>query len=382
MPQTINDVTPSGDTAGALYVAVEVSTKSWVVGISIPGAPNTARIHTLGAGDAAGLIARIRKAQDMTTDRILLTYEVGYEGFWLARWLHQEAPDIAIVMCDPASLEVVRRAKVAKTDPIDARRMVRALVAWDRGEAGALARVRIPTLEEEDAKRLMRHRERLVRTRVRLHNTIRGRLRLHGITDLAPGAADFDARLPHLRTPFGKPLPAGIRWEIACLRDQRAVIVKQLAAIEVAKAERVAPSTRPDGTPSMEATLVQLVGIGSNDATLLGAEVFYRDFRNRRELAAWAGLVAVPWASGTVAHDQGISKAGNPLVRKHLIQMAWRWVRFQPDSPITQWFHAYCTTHHGRARKRAIVAVARKLLIALWRFATNGLIPTGARLVA
>ncbi len=374
MPQTINDVTPSGDTAGALYVAVEVSPKSWVVGISIPGAPNTTRIHTLGAGDAAGLIARIRKAQDMTTDRILLTYEVGYEGFWLARWLHQEAPDIAIVMCDPASLEVVRRAKVAKTDPIDARRRVRALVAWDRGEAGALARVRIPTLEEEDAKRLMRHRERLVRTRVRLHNTIRGLLRLHGIAGLAPGAADFDARLPHLRTPFGNPLPAGIRWEIACLRDQRAVIVKQLAAIEVAKAERVAPSTRPDGTPSMEATRVQLVGIGANDATLLGAEVFDRDFRNRRELAAWA--------SGTVAHDQGISKAGNPLVRKPLIPMAWRWVRSQPDSPITQWFHAYCAAHNGRVRKRAIVAVARKLLIALWRFATNGLVPTGARLVA
>jgi len=382
MPRTINDVTPSGTTARALYVAVEVSTKSWVVGISGPGSPNTVRIHTLGAGDTAGLIAGIRKARDTTADRILLTYEAGYEGFWLARWLHQEAPDIAIVMCDPASLEVVRRAKVAKTDPIDARRMVRALVAWDRGEAGALARVRIPTPDEEDAKRLMRHRERLIRTRVRLHNTIRALLRLHGITDPAPGAADFDARLPHLRTPSGKPLPAGIRWEIACLRDQQAVIVEQLAVIESVKAERVAPATRPDGTPSMEATLVQLVGIGANDATLLGAEVFYRDFRNRRELAAWAGLVAVPWASGTVAHDQGISKAGNPMVRKHLIQMAWRWVRYQPDSPITQWFHTYCAAHHGRARKRAIVAVARKLLIALWRFATQGLVPTGARLVA
>ncbi len=351
MPQTINDVTPSGDTAEALYVAVEVSTKSWVVGISSPDSPSTIRIHTLAAGDTASLVAKIRKAQDTTTDRILLTYEVGYEGFWLARWLHQEAPDIAIVMCDPASLEVVRRAKVAKTDPIDAKRMVRALAAWDRGEAGALARVRIPTPDEEDAKRLMRHRERLVRTRVRLHNTIRALLRLHGIADLAPGAVDFDARLLHLRTPFGTPLPAGIRWEIACLRDQRAVVVEQLAAIEDAKAERVAPTTRPDGTPSVEATLVQLVGIGANDATLLGAEVFCRDFRNRRELAAWAGLVAVPWASGSVAHDQGISKAGNPLVRK-----------------------------------RAIVAVARKLLIAavvtVGRFAMNGLVPTGARLVA
>ncbi len=298
MPQTINDVTPSGTTAQALYVAVEVSTRSWVVGISSPDAPNTIRIHTLGAGDTAGVLARIRKACSAETVRILLTCEVGYEGFWLARWLHQEAPDIAIVMCDPASLEVVRRAKAARTDPIDARRMVRALVAWDRGEAGALSRVRIPTLEEEDAKRLMRHRERLVRTRVRLHNTIRGLLRLHGITDLAPDATDFDARLPHLRTPSGTPPPAGIRWEMTCLRDQRAVIVKQLAAIEDARAERVAPSTRPDGTPSMEATLVQPVGIGANDANLLGAEVFYRDFRNRRELDAWAGLPATRWSAG------------------------------------------------------------------------------------
>ncbi len=369
MSQTLNDVTPSGTTAQALYVAVAVSTKSWVVGISSSDAPNTIRIHTLGAGDTAGVLARIRKACSAETVRILLTCEVGDEGFWLARGLHQEAPDIAIVMCDPASLEVVRRAKVAKTDAIDARRMVRALVAWDRGEVGALSRVRSPTLEEEDAKRLMRHRDRLVRTRVRLHNTIRGRLRQPGITDLAPDATDFDARLPHLRTPFGTPLPAGIRWEMTCLRDQRAVIVKQLAAIEDAKAERVAPSTRPDETPSME-------------ATRLGAEMFDRDFRNRRELAAWAGRVAVPGASGTIAHDQGISKAGNPRVRKPLIPMAWRWVRFQPDSPITQWFHAYCPTPHGRARKRAIVAVTRKLLIALWRFATPGLGPTGARPVA
>ncbi len=323
MPQNINDVTPSGDTAEALYAAVGASTRSRVVGISGPDPPSTIRIHTLAAGDTAGLVAGIRKARDTAADRILLTCEVGYEGFWL----HREAPDIAIVMCDPTSLEVVRRAKVAKADPIDARRMVRALAAWDRGEAGALARVRIPTPDGEDARRMVRHRERPVRTRVRLHSTIRALLRLHGIADLAP-------------------------------------------------------TTRPDGTPSVEATLVQPLGIGANDATLLGAKVFCRDFRNRRELAAWAGLVAVPWASGTVAHDQGISKAGNPLVRRHPVQMAWRWVRYQPDSPITQWFRAYCAAHNGRVRKRAIVAVARKPLVALRRFAMNGLVPTGARLVA
>jgi len=167
------------------------------------------------------------------------------------------------------------------------------------------------------------------------------------------------------------------------------VVIEQLAEIETRKAERVAPSDTSDEPSSVEATLVRLVGIGANDATLLGAEVFYRNFQNRRELAAWAGLVAVPWAglvavpwaSGGVAHDQGISKAGNPRVRKHLIQMAWRWIYHQPESPITQWFHDYCAAH-GPARKRAIVAVARKLLIALWRFATRGLIPTGARLTA
>jgi len=267
-------------------------------------------------------------------------------------------------MCDPARLEVVRRAKVAKTDPIDARRMVRALVAGDRGEAGALARVRIPTPDEEDAKRLMRHRERLVRTRVRLHNTIRGLLRLHGIAGLAPGVADFDARLPHLRTPLGTPLPEGIRWEIDSLRAQLAVVTDQLAAIESAKAERVAPATRPDGTPSAEATLVQLVGIGANDATLLGAEGVDRDVRNRRERASWAGWVAAAGASGTVARDQGISKAGTPRVRTHRTPMAGRGVRSPPDSPIPQGVHAACAAQHGRARTRALVAVARKRVIA------------------
>ncbi|MCY4007472.1 MAG: transposase [Rhodobacteraceae bacterium] len=169
---------------------------------------------------------------------------------------------------------------------------------------------------------------------------------------------------------------------MACLRDPRAVIGAQRAAIEDAKAGQVAPTTRPDGTPSMEATRVQRVGIGANDATRRGAEMFDRDFRNRRELVAWAGRVAIPWASGTIAHDPGISKAGNPRVRKPLIQMAWRWVRSQPDNPITQGFDADCAAHNGRARKRAIVAVARKLLIAPRRFATPGLVPTGARRVA
>ena len=381
MSNDVNDVTPSRGEASTLYVAVEVSDKAWVVGIGDPKDPGRVSMHTLAPADADGLVAKIGKACARAGDpeRVLLTYEAGYEGFWLARRLGGCAGRrIDVVMCDPTGLEVVRRAKAAKTDRIDAKRMIRALAAWDRGETEALSRVRIPTVAEEDAKRLMRRRERLVRDRTRIGNTILGLLKLQGITDLHPRSRDFGERLGDLRTAFGEPLPAGLRREIEGLGEQLATVERQLLEVEEEKRERVAPARA--GPDSAERRLVRLKGIGPNDAVLLASEVLYRDFRNRRELAAWAGLAPVPWASGGVSHGQGISKAGNTAVRKHLIQMAWRWVRWQPDSEIARWFRDYCAARDGRSRKRGIVAVARKLLIALWRYATCGLVPAGARL--
>ena len=407
MPKDLNAVTPSMGEGSTVYVAVELSDKSWVVGIGLPADPGKVGMHVLKPGDADGLVAKIDQACTRAggSPRVLLTYEAGYEGFWLARRLGMQAPHVEVVVCDPASLEVVRKAKRAKTDRIDARRMVRALRAWDGGEAEALSVVRIPTEEEEDAKRLLRNRERLVIDRTRLGNTIKGLLKQQGIREADPRHPTFLAGLAEVRTGYGAPLRPGLRDEIETTHKRLVLVMEQLDTIEeqktalieqaaevpeqaasdeqdqqadTEKEQTVAAASAP-AVAAAAAVLVKVKGIGTNDALLLQNEVFYRDFRNRRELASWAGLAPVPWASGGVENDQGISKAGRPMVRKHLVQMAWRWVRYQPDSAITMWFHRYCSGGSGRlVRKRAIIAVARKLLVALWRYAGTGLVPEGA----
>ena len=405
MPKDLNAVIPSMDDGNTTYVAVEISDKSWVVGIGLAADPGEVGMHTLTPADTDGLVERIEKVRARTggSPRVVLTYEAGYEGFWLARWFGEKAPWVDVLVCDPASLEVVRKAKRAKTDKIDARRMVRALRAWDRGEEEALSVVRIPTVEEEDAKRLLRHRERLVRERIRLGNTIKGLLKLQGIRNLEPRHPAFLADLAEVHTAYGAPLPPVLRDEIEVTHERLVVVMAQLNTIEEKKAaamldqaashhpgqqagtenEQTGPATRAPAVPGAAALLVKMKGIGANDALLLQHEVLYRDFRNRRELASWAGLTPTPWSSGGVENDQGISKAGHPVVRKHLVQMAWRWLRHQPDSAITRWFHQYCADRRDKlVRKRAIIAVARKLLVALWRYARTGLVPTGAVLSA
>ena len=383
---------------------MELSDRSWVAGIGLPADPGRVGMHALEPGDADGLVARIDQAcvRAGGSHRVLPACEAGCEGFWLARRLGMQAPRVDVVVCDPASLEVVRKAKRAKTDRVDARRMVRALRAWDGGEAEALSVIRIPTEEEADAKRLLRNRERLVIDRTRLGDTIKGLLKQQGIREADPRHPKFLADLDEVRTGCGAPLRPGLRDEIETTHKRLVLVMEQLEEIEEKKAAlirqaEVVPEQAASGerdqqadteeeqavpaacAPAAAAVLVKVKGIGANDALLLQREVFCRDFRNRRELASWAGLAPVPRASGGVESDQGISKAGRPMVRKHLVQMAWRWVRFQPDSAITMWFHRYCAGGSGRLlRKRAIIAVARKLLVALWRYAGTGLVPEGA----
>jgi len=407
MAKDLNAVTPSMGEGSTVYVAVEISDKSWVAGIGLPADPGKVGMHMLAPADKDGLVAKIDQACARAggSPRVLLTYEAGYEGFWLARWFGENAPQVDVLVCDPASLEVVRKAKRAKTDRIDAKRMVRALRAWDRGEAEALSVVRIPTEEEEDAKRLLRNRERIVTDRTRLSNAIKGLLKLQGIRELEPRHPTFLSDLAEAFTGYDAPLRAGLREEIEMTHERLVLAMAQLDRIEEKKAalieeavvpaqqaasddrdqqadteeEHAGPAQCTPAMPGAAAVLVRVKGIGPNDALLLHNEVFYRDFRNRREIASWAGLAPVPWASGGVENDQGISKAGQPMVRKHLVQMAWRWVRFQPGSAITMWFHRYCAGRRGKlVRKRAIIAVARKLLVALWRYAGTGLVPTGA----
>ena len=393
MPSENETVAPAGTEHSTLYVAVEVSRKGWVVGLKSPLGERIG-LHSIGAADVEGLkglVEHHRAKVERATDREVRTvccYEAGYEGFWLARWLDQTMPVETIVL-DPASLLVNRKAKQRKTDRIDATKMVRALLAHDRGDAAVLSRVRVPSVEEEDRKRLIRERRRLVKERTSLSNAIKGLLKLHGIFDLEPRARDFQARFAYVRTAYGEAFPPKARQEIVRIAERLGVVLRQIDEVE---AERNAVTQSGQSIRIVDAAkgsdehaaakiaiLTGLKGIGPNDATLLTHEIFYRDFRNRRELASWVGLAPIPWASGDVQYDQGIGRDGPAWIRAQLIQMAWRWLRYQPDSPLSEWFHERTAGAKGRMRRVMVVALARKLLIALWRFAETGLVPLGAK---
>lgn len=398
MPPRNETAAPAGAEHSTLYVAIEISRKSWVVGIKGP-AGSRIGLHTLAAADVA-MLGKLIEAGRAGAERalggavrVLCCYEAGYEGFWLARWL-DAALSVETVVLDPASLLVNRKAKQRKTDRIDAKKMVRALLAYDRGDAAVLSRVRVPSVEEEDRKRLLRERQRLVKERTALTNRVLGLLKLHGIFDLHPRArypqGGFAARLAEARTAYRTPVPPRARQEILRLAERLALVERQIAEVEaerdaVVRRGAALSAAAASGTDTAQAALriaalTRLKGIGPNDATLLTHEVFYRNFRNRREVAGWAGIAPAPWASGDVQRDQGIGRDGPGWVRAQLIQMAWRWLRHQPDSALSRWFERRTAGAGGRARRVMIVALARKLLIALWRFWETGLVPTGARL--
>ena len=352
-------------------------------------------LHPLAAADVEGLKTLIEhhraKAERVLGSevRVLCCYEAGYEGFWLARWLDR-AMSVETVVLDPASLLVNRKAKQRKTDRIDAKKMVRALLAHDRGDAAVLSQVRVPSVEQEDRKRLLRERQRLVKERTSLTNSIKGLLKLHGVFDLEPRAKGFEAKFAEVRTAYGPPFPLLARQEILRLAERLALVERQIAQVEAERDEAAQSGAKlsiadvPEGSVAQAmvkiATLTRLKGIGENDATLLIHEIFYRGFRNRRELASWVGMTPTPWASGDTLRDQGIGRDGPAWIRAQLIQMAWRWVRYQPDSALSEWFEQRTAGARGRIRRVMIVALARKLLIALWRFSETGLAPTGARL--
>ncbi len=397
----IDSSTPFGGKAATVHAAPEAAGTSWILAAGDPADASRTGLHRLAPHDVAGLLAKLGQARTRAAAvsggdvRVMPVCEAGHEGFRLARRL--EGEDLEVVVCDPASLEVVRRKRRAKTDRIDARKTVRAPVARDGGDRDAMSPARVPTVAEEDAKRLPGRRERLVKERLRLASAVAGLLRLHGVPPGDPAKAGFRDRLGGMRTGCGTALPPGLLAEIGGIPGRLEPGVAELRTVEAEKAatlksarEAAAREARhgPEEAGGAEAAapaharhatvLVRLRGIGPNDALLPGAELLCRDFRNRRELASLAGLAPVPWASGAVDHDQGTGKAGSPMLRKHLVQMAWRWLHHQPDSALSKWFERYVSARDGRSRKRGIVALARKLLVALWRFATTGLVPEGA----
>ncbi len=268
--------------------------------------------------------------------------------------------------------------------------MVRALLAHDRGDAAVLSRVRVPSVEEADNKRLLRERRRLVKERTSLTNSIKGLLKLHGVFDLQPRGKGFEAKLTEATTAYGERLPTRAFQELLRLAERLALVGRQIAQVENERDEGVrcgATLAIADGLKRDDvrgaaklAKLTQLKGIGANDATLLAHEISYRDFRNRRELASWVGMTPTSWASGDTQRDRGISRDDLAWIRAQLIQMAWRWLRHQPDSALSRWFEERTAGAHGRVRRVMIVPLAHKLLIALWRYHETGLVPSGAKL--
>ena len=393
MPPMNETAAPATAEHNTVYVAIEVSRKSWVVGIKSPVSERIG-LHTIGAANVealGNLIEHHRAKAERALDceiGVLNCYEAGYEGFWLARWL-DSTMSLETVVLDSASLLVNRKAKQRKTDRIDATKMVRALLAHDRGDAAVLSQVRVPSVEEEDRKRLHRERRRLVKERTSLTNSIKGLLSLHGVFDLRPRSKNFEAKFAKVRTAYGEPFPPRARQEILRIAERLALVEERIAQVEAERdaiaqsGEMVSMADAPEGSEARAAAkiaaLTQIKGIGNNDATVLANEIFYREFRNRRQLASWVGIAPIPWASGDMDRDQGIGRDGPAWIRAQLIQMAWRWLRYQPDSPLTKWFAERTVGAKGRMRRVMIVGLARKLLIALWRYVETGLVPTGAR---
>jgi transposase len=376
-------------TEADIFIAVEMSRAKWIIGVHTPLAEKIS-IHSFACGDADAVLALIDRmrakveAVHGTCPKVICCYEAGYEGFWLYRRFG--ALGVRMVVIDPASLLVNRRAKRAKTDRIDARDMVRSLMAFARGEHHVLSAVRVPTVEQDDARRVLRERHRLVKERTAHTNRIKGLLKTQGIMDFNPRAADAVSQLDDLVTADGRRLGPRLREEIIRELERLSLVMKQIVRVEAERDCALQDRCQPQETASTEhnrdramiIALNRLEGIGTNDASVLVREAFWRNFRNRRELGGWSGLVPSPWASGSISRDQGITQSGPSMLRAQMVQIAWRWLFWQPESGLTQWFRKRTAGAAGRMRRIMAVALARKLLIALWRYATTGLVPQGA----
>jgi transposase len=370
---------PAGSEYATVYVAFELSKAKWQLGVMTPGSEKLSR-YRIDGGDLAALSgvltrARAKAAQAGKPVRVLSCYEAGLDGHWLHRWLFSNG--VVNYTIDASSIEVNRRARQAKTDRIDLARLMRAFLAHLRGEPRACSMVRVPTPEDEDRKRRTRERETLVTERTRHINRIKGLLHGQGIRDAMPLKPSFLRDLDKLCTGDGRPLPAHLKAEIRRQHERLLLVHKQIKALE---AENLAAHRAPTaGAVEAKAVLLgQLKGIGPLIAQVLANEVFYRDFKNRRQVGSCFGLTDTPYNSGDSRRQQGISKAGNHRARTTAIELAWLWLRHQPGSELSRWFRKRVGDVKGRIRKVAIVALARKLMVALWRYLQTGLVPTGA----
>ena len=363
---------------GAIFVSLELSTTRWVITSIQPGRRRISK-HEVKAGAAEALWALFGKlnaealAREKRLYPIITIQEAGFDGFWVHRLLVGRGIESHVV--DPASIAVPRKRRNAKTDKVDGLALLRTLLAFKRGEPRMCAMVVPPTPEEEDRRRISRERKVLKGECIEHSNRIKGLLSAQGIRDYDPELRHRRARLEELATGDGRALPPQLKAQILRELDRLELVLAQLAAVERERDARHQASTATDDVPAM---LLALKGIGAEIAEILYAEAFYRQFANRRQLGAYAGLAATPWQSGKVDREQGVSKAGNPRLRRILVQLAWLWLRHQPDAALSRWFHGRVAGANGRQKKTLIVALARKLLVALWRYVAHGVVIEGA----
>ena len=368
------------DQDSTLIVVIDMSQSQWLVGGIVPGLEREPQKKL--TPDAPALLALLHRWREEAAKagrgvkRVCVAYEAGRDGFWLARWLHEQGIECHVI--HPTSIAVSREHRRAKSDRLDLELLKRAFLGWLRGEKKHCSMAAIPSLAEEDARRLNRERQSLTGEASRIVNRMKASLARLGIRDVnvkLPGAA---VRLDELRTGEGAALPPLTRAELRRELARLALIRAQLKEIEAARQQQ--RQQAPAAYRRKVGALSQVHGLGAATADMLTVEVFSRALRDRRAVARYAGLTGAPDESGKKRREKGLARAGNARVRHGMIQLAWRFLKFQPDSALAQWYRAQTASGRSDIRKTMIVALARKLLIALWRLATTGEVPHGIRL--
>jgi len=376
--QTESSVAVRTDLA-AIFVSLELSRSKWLITSLSPGAGEKMSKFVVPGGDVSALLERFEHLQRKAAARsgrsfrIISIQEAGLDGFWIHRVLEDSGIESYVV--DPASIAISRRRRRAKTDRIDGETLVRALLAHKRGEPRVCAMLHVPTPDEEDSRRLVRERKALINERIRHVNRIKGLLFSQGVSGYEPLNRDRRERLEALMTGDGRPLPKALKAQISRELARLELLIEQIGDVEEARDAVLAEAEHSTRGPAL---LLNLRGIGPEFAAVLWSEGLSRRFDNRRQVAAYAGLAPTPWQSGQISQDQGVSKSGNPRLRATLIQVAWLWVRHQPTSALAAWFKARVSQNGGHRKKSTIVALARKLLVALWKYVNAGVVIEGA----
>lgn len=367
------------DQTSTLVSVIELSSKSWLLAGTVPGVKRQPK-KNLPAGKPHELLAQIERwrAEAMKAGhaitRIVVAFEAGRDGVWLAHWLRERGIEVYVIHA--ASIPVPREHKRPKTDRLDTEMLMRALLGWLRGEPRHCRMVQIQILEQEDAKRPAREHDSLVRERTSLINRMKSTLVWLGITDFNIKLVKAGQKLAGLRTPNGEPIPPNTLEELYRNLERLAMVRKHIKAIEEARLKRLKEKPNHGANP-LVLMLAHIFGLGLETADLLVHEVLARNLRDHRAVGRYGGLTGSPDESGKTRREQGLAKAGNWRVRHASLQLAWRWLQHQKDSALAQWYRARTAGGGDIIRKKMIVALARKILVALWRYVTTGELPAG-----